>query len=71
MHWRSFTWLASAILEKTDANQTQVLLFTFATVHLECFTVLHLFFFSAEKTIRFSHKFLLYPHSYEWEGFLC
>lgn len=28
-------------------------------------------FFSAEKTIRFSHKFLLYPHSYEWEGFLC
>lgn len=27
-------WLASAILEKADANQTQVLLFTFATVYL-------------------------------------
>lgn len=27
-------WLASAILEKVDAHQTQVLLFTFATVYL-------------------------------------
>lgn len=29
------------------------------------------FFLVQRKSFVFPHKFLLYPHSYEWEGFLC
>lgn len=69
VHWSSFMWLASTILDKADANQTQVLLLTFAAVYLSRMFrhVAVGFFFYAKKTICFSHKFLPSPQSCECE----